>query len=315
MLKVGVLRGGMQKDFDKSMQAGSAFINALRKNFEEEIEPVDIILSQGGEWLRRGVSVDPRNLAHEVDVVFNSLKGELAHSGHLAEALRNFGIRTNGSDKTSSIIANNSVMFDDYIKSMGENPLTREKISIADYESFENKYLEMARFISAKYSPPWIIKPVHNFGRDEWRAKSFPQLVTMLEEFFQNYQEGIVEEWQSGDRIRVGVFENFRGEELYTLPIMLCEDESGELKRCPHVLDRSVSEEIKEKAKNIFKSLGIRGHAFFDMKLHPKRGVFFDRVDTELSLMEDGHLVKSMQSVGVGEKELLDYVIKNICRR
>lgn len=315
MLKVGVLRGGMEKEFEKSMEDGSTFINAIRKNFAEEIEPIDIVLSKGGEWLRRGVSIDPRSLAHEVDVLFNSLKGELAHSGFLADTLRDFGIKTNGADRTSSVIANNSVMFDDYIRSMGENPLTREKISISDYDSFENKYLEMARFISAKYSPPWIIKPVHSFGRDEWRAKSFPQLVSVLEEFFQNYQEGIVEEWNSGERLRVGVFENFRGEELYTLPIMLCEDESGNLKKCPHVLDRNLAEEIKEKTKNIFKSLGIRGHAFFDLKVHPKRGVFFDRVDTGLSFGEDEHLLKSMQSVGVGEKELLNYIIKDICRR
>lgn len=314
MLKVGVLRGGIEKGFEKSMKDGAFFIDALKRSLGEEVEVVDILLTKEGEWLRKGFAIDPRNLSHEVDVVFNSLKGELAHSGHLTDTLREFGIKINGSDKVSSAIANNVTIFDDYIKSMGEKSVNREKISLADYDS-ENKFLEMARFISLKYSPPWIIKPVNSFDREEWRAKSFPQLIEVLEEFFNIYNEGIIEEWQSGDRIRVGVFENFRGENLYTLPIMLCEDESGNLKRCPHVLDRETSEEIKEKVKNIFKSLGIKGHAFFDLKLHPKRGVFFDRVDTGLSLDEESHLVQAMSSVGVGEKELVSHIINNICRR
>ena len=93
--------------------------------------------------------------------------------------------------------------------------------------------------------PPWLVRLMEESGLQYFRVATFPELSTLLA----NSDNAHVEEVVEGDTYCVGIIKNYRGVDLYSLPVL--ENKYGRLLRTPH-LDEILKTRMTATAKKLF---------------------------------------------------------------
>src|ERR1035437_3455722 len=70
--RVGVLRGGAGEHYNSSLKKGGDIILYIFENLADKYKPVDILVDQDYIWHVNGVPVNPGDLVHKVDIVWNT---------------------------------------------------------------------------------------------------------------------------------------------------------------------------------------------------------------------------------------------------
>ena len=78
----------------------------------------------------------------------------------------------------------------------------------------------------------------------------------------------------------------------------------------PARIDAAKAEEIKEKAKTIYKTLGCRGFARVDMFLTPAGDVVFNEVNTIPGFTEHSRYPGMMKAAGYTFRQVLDRILE-----
>ena len=114
MLKrIGILRGGVGENYETSLKKGGAIISYLSENLKDKWKPVDILIDKEGIWHISGLPVQPAELFHKIDVIWN-----FAHPS-LSIILQNLNIPNIGIEGFNLILEYNQKILQENMKQIG----------------------------------------------------------------------------------------------------------------------------------------------------------------------------------------------------
>jgi D-alanine-D-alanine ligase-like ATP-grasp enzyme len=167
-----------------------------------------------------------------------------------------------------------------------------------DFDGPRERYsIKKAKEVHEKFSPPWIVKSLTsdlNIGIH--LAQTFPELVAAIEDIANHNKSILVEEFISGKDVSMHSIAGFRGEEIYNLATI-----------------GNFSSQEKEKldtvARDIYKHLNASNYLNSSFVVHPKRGIFLQKVEFFPDLKKDSHFYQSSLSVGANPEQIINHIL------
>ncbi len=312
--KVGVVRGGISPEYEVSLKTGAVAL----KNLSDKYATYDILLTKDGLWHINGVPTTPDKLRGKVDVVFNALHGAYGEDGKIQRTLEELFIPYTGSGPVASAIGMNKALAKKKFR-VGDEIKTPLYRVVTKKDDVNKAALEIWR----SFPQPSIVKPLSggsSIGVSV--ARTVSELVEAINKVLDLGDDAIVEEYINGREVFCGAISDFRGEKIYTLPmveIMGSEKmdfldygkKSGKENidiASPAQLGKKEKELIAEAVKNIYQNLSLKHYAGFDL-IVSKRGIYLLEVNTLPGLTESSFLPKALSAVGADLPQFLDHVI------
>lgn len=314
MKKIIVLRGGPSSEHEVSLKTGKSVINQLRNDYHV----TDIIIDHDGNWLLSGVAIEPHKAVRHIDCVFNAMHGEYGEDGTVQKILESLKIPYTGSSVLGSSVAMNKVITKDFYKKHGIKTPLHKVIDAKDNID------EVAMNLYKTFPMPAVLKPVASGSSVGVSiVRDYKSLRDTLISLFLRYPKVLVEEYIEGKEATVGILEEFRGQKLYALPTVEIRkpahkdffdyeakysDISQEL--CPGEFSPAEKQLMQEMAIKAHDSLGLRHYSRTDFRIHPRRGVYALETNSLPGLTDKSLMPKSLSSVGIEYKEMLDHIIR-----
>ncbi|HZS42826.1 MAG TPA: D-alanine--D-alanine ligase [Candidatus Paceibacterota bacterium] len=314
-IKVGVLRGGPSSEYDVSLQTGS---NVL-KSLPEKYQGVDIFVDKDGTWHIDGLSHDPTDTLKKVDVIFNAMHGEYGEDGKVQQILDIHNVPYTGSQTLPAALAMNKARAKYIYNQHGLKTPHFLILKISPDENLE----ELALTVFRSFPMPLIIKPVgagSSVGVS--LVKSFDDLYNGLAKAADKFSDLLIEEYISGKEATVGVIDNFRRKDSYSLPVIeirppqdksffdLEAKYSGKSEEiCPGNFSYDEKNELERQAILAHQSLGLRHYSRSDFIVHPRRGIYILETNTLPGLTSESLFPKALRTVGSDLPEFLEHVI------
>lgn len=314
-VRVLVLRGGPSEEYDVSLRTGESVLQALDTTL---YEPIDVVITRGGEWLHNGRVRDAHVVIHSSDVVFNALHGSYGEDGQVQRLLEREGVPFTGSRSYPSAIAMNKAITKDKLRECGVLFARHMVVGRSALHARE----AMAHSIVELFGPKCIVKPVNggsSIGTE--RANNEHELALVLSRILSIYEQVLVEEFIEGREATCGVIENFREEAIYALPTIEIvppahagffssgvkyTGESEEI--CPSRFSRSEKDHIEQAAKRVHETLELSQYSRSDFIVSP-HGVYFLEVNTLPGMTAESLFPKALQAVGVKYSDFIEHVL------
>lgn len=333
MLKVGVIRGGISGEHDVSLASGAQVIShLLGDKLSNKYKAVDIFIDRDGVWHMNGLPTDISKVSHRVDLVINALHGDYGEDGKIQQELELMGIPYTGSGPLSSAIGYNKLLTKQQFERLGiKTP--RHMLFPAyqdDFDGPKSKYAERkARDVWEKMPPPWIVKPLTGgSSMGVHVCKTFESLIKALEDGVDKNVSVLVEEFITGKEATVGVVNNFRGKDVYTLPpieirvpktSMFFDNEvkyNGKSQEiCPGNFTNEEKKELERLASLIHTGLDLDHYSRSDFIVHPKKGIYALEVNTLPGLTGESLMPKALRAVGSDLPEFIEHLINLAMKR
>lgn len=319
------MRGGPSNEYAVSLASGASVLGALN---HEELAPryrgVDILVDQTGRWHLKGREINPQDLKHHVDVIWNALHGYYGEDGQIQELLDSLHIPYTGSTRIASAIGINKKITKDIVKKSGitvaRDYLVRDPRELG--EEISSAYLNSeVRKIFEKLSPPWVVKPLSG-GSSIGVSIVITQgeLYEALRKLSEYPGDILIEEYVIGREATVGVLDEFRGKNLYSFPPIEIRVPEGRffdyqmkyegeaLEISPGNFSNFEKLELEEAAQRVHKLLGLRHYSRSDFVVTP-RGIYFIEVNTHPGLTNQSLLPKSLETVGAKFHHFIDHIL------
>jgi D-alanine-D-alanine ligase len=328
MIKVGVIRGGISGEYEVSLASGAQVLSHLRSDImKDKYSAVDIFIDRDGIWHINGIPTTINKVVHRVDVIINALHGDYGEDGKVQQELEQWNIPYTGSGPFASAIGYNKFLTKQEFLKLGIN--TPKHILFPAYQDDldgpKEKYPERkAREVWERLPPPWIVKPLTGGSSMGVHAcKTFQDLVDAFEEGMNEKVSVLVEEFIQGKEATVGIINNFRGKNVYSLPPIEIRipktstffdnnvkynGKSQEI--CPGNFTEEEKSELERLAALIHTGLDLSHYSRSDFIIHPKRGIFALEVNTLPGLTGESLMPKALNAVGSSLPEFIEHIIK-----
>ncbi|MDO8482192.1 MAG: ATP-grasp domain-containing protein [bacterium] len=312
---VGVLRGGTGSEYNLSLKTGGAILSALP---EERYDVRDILVDKNGVWHSRGVPMEaPRALA-QIDVVLNALHGGVGEDGTVQRLLDRTGVAYAGSRAHGSQLSLNKTRAREILQKMG---LRMPRAVSFNLENQLNTG-EMAQAVFSQFGPPYIVKPASEGASYGIRfALNLLELPEKIADVLDEFGATLVEEYILGDEVSVGVVENFRGQELYTMPpahVILPEgarflhsshhEDALVRHACPSNFTKSEKQAIEDLARSAHRALGLSHFSRSDIIL-TRRGPYLLEINALPGLYAGASMPVMLEAVGSSTREFIEHAI------
>jgi D-alanine-D-alanine ligase len=288
----------------------------------EIYEPVDVFIDRSGEWYVKGYPLAPEQVARRVDVIFNALHGTYGEDGEIQRLLDNLNVPYTGSHAIASALAMHKLRAKEAFKSFGLN--------IAPHTVFDTlkNTTEDLLEIFRTFPNPSVVKPMmsgSSLGVSV--ARTYPELVEAVENATQYSPKVLIEARISGKEATCGVIENFRVDELYSLPpveIIPPKEKfffdydskygTNTEERCPGRFSAKEIQDIKEVARRAHRAVGASQYSRTDC-IVTSRGVFVLEINTLPGLTQTSLIPKALEAVGIPMTHFIHHVISNAINR
>ena len=294
-IKVGIVRGGVGQHYASSLKKGGEIIFHIFENLSDKYRPVDILIDKNNVWHYCGVSVNPQDLIHKVDIVWNVALPEVSM------ILENFSIPHISNNTFSEILENSRELLEEHMKNIDVKMPRRIVLPLyqKDFDGPKDKYIiKKAREIFEKFGAPWIVKsftPDLNMGIH--LAKTYEELINGIENGVNHQKSVLIEEFITGKAGCVYSVPMFRREDIYVfLPQNLSVDEK---------------EKITSVIKNLHHHINAKHYLKSDFILHPRRGFFLTSIDLSPDLRDGSHFKQACESVGAKMHHVIEHILKN----
>lgn len=303
--RIGVLRGGESTEYFDSLETGKAVINALYAS--GKYIPVDILIDRDGIWHIHGKPIEPTDIVHKVDAVFNALHGRHGEDGKIARFLDTLGIPHTSSNPFASAVTFNKAQAKELAKRIGLKTAQYVTIDGGFYleEEVPDAAVFYARMIHQKIPPPWVVKPLYgNLSHELHYANSLPRLVDILSHLLPKGLDLIVEEYIEGEECSVCMLEGFRKEGHYLTPplkifrhgkLLYKDMKRDSLYRLTPL--KSNHQFPHDKIKEFIIQSGVGHYAKIDLIVNQK-GVYFLEVNDLPELRQESVFMKTLEHVG-----------------
>ncbi len=313
-IRVGVLRGGVSPEYEVSLKTGSTVL----KNLSDKYITYDILLTKDGVWHINGVPTSADKLRDKIDVIFNALHGAYGEDGKVQRMFEELSIPYTGSGPVASAIGMNKALAKKRFK-VGDEIKTPLYRVVSKKDDIEKVAVEIWR----SFPQPSIIKPVSggsSIGISV--ARTVSELTDGINKVLGSGDDAMVEEYINGREVFSGATSDFRGEKIYTLPMVEIigsekmdfldyDKKSGKENidiASPAQVGKKEKDLIAGAVKNIYQNLSLKHYAGFDF-IVSKRGIYLLEVNTLPGLTEESLLPKALSSVGTDLPQFLDHVI------
>jgi hypothetical protein len=313
--RIGILRGGAGKHYEKSVAKGGEVISYVFENLSDKYRPIDLFVDKNNILHISGIPANLEDLTNKVDILWN------ASHPNFSNVLKKLPIPNIRND-SSSIIEKSRAILNKHIKNYGIKmpehivfPASTRPSSLGgpvyqkDFDGPKEKYaVKKAKEVLEKFGAPWIVRsfnPDSNMGVRV--AKTFPELVDAIADGVAHKESILVEELIAGKNASVHSINNFRGENIYVLPPT--EDRNGII-----VSPGNFSADEKDKliflAKNLHEYLNMSHYSKFDFRLNPTRGVYLIKMEFLPDLKENSDFIQSCESVGAKSRDVLEHLLE-----
>ncbi len=312
-----MLRGGPSEEYDVSLRTGANVLDALDR---DRYEPLDVVITKSGDWLHQGRVRTPHEMLESIDVAFIALHGIYGEDGTVQRLLDTVGVPYTGSGAFPSAIALNKAMTKDKLASEGVHMPRHMLVGSSAKDNVEG----LADSIGELFGPKYILKPINGGSSiGTYIAENKQALYAALDKALSQYDQVLVEEYIAGKEATCGVINNFRGQELYALPVIEIvppPDASffdydvkynGTTKEiCPGRFARHEKEEIERLARLAHEVLELSQYSRSDF-IVADDGVYFLEVNTLPGLTTESLMPKALDAVGCSYKEFIQHLISD----
>ncbi len=312
--RILVLRGGPSSEFEVSLKTGKTVIENLKEDFFVK----DCVIDKQGVWHIEGVPIDPRNATLDIDLVFNAMHGEYGEDGTVQNILENLGVKFTGPNSFGARLSMNKVLAKKVYQDLGFK--TPHSTVIERTENLDNLAINIFR----SFPMPVVLKPIDKGSSvGVTIARDFQSLVDSMRSLFIDHEKLLLEEYIPGKEATLGVIENFRNKELYSLvPIEIRKPASKDFYDyeakysdastgyiCPGEFTEEEKKMIAEMAEKAHKALGLRHYSRSDFIVHPRRGIYILETNSLPGLTDHSLVPKGVNAVGSSLKEFLRHVV------
>ena len=298
--RVGILRGGNGKYYASSLRKGGEIILHISENLGDKYKPIDILIDKNHIWHCGGVPINPSDLANKIDIAWNTTHPSLS------SILDSLSVPTIGASSFSYTLENSKDMLREHIKNIGID-MPRSIILPVYQKDFdgprEKCAIKKAKEVFEKFSSPWIVK---SFTEDSSMgihlAKTFPELVSAIEDGVNHGKSILVEEFIAGKVASIHSVPKFRGENIYTFPLG---NTFGNF---------SVAEKNKltDLAKDLHSYVGAKHYLKSDFVLNSKGKVYLLQIRSIPSLKLDSHFSQVCESVGAKPQHVIEHILEQV---
>jgi D-alanine-D-alanine ligase len=320
-IRVAVLRGGLGDEHKVSLWTGASVLEHIDQNL---FDPVDVIITQNGEWLVQGKSYAPEHILMSVDMVFNALHGEYGEDGTVQRVLDRYGVPYTGSKAYASSIAMNKVLTKEHLKGSGIR--TPEHFHVT--RNSENDIDRVADCIVGMFGPEYVIKPVSSGSSVGTMMVKNPLLLKRaLSDSLKRFEEVMVEVRIPGREATCGVVERYRDQDLYALPpIEIVPPPHDEFfshaskydgmteEICPARFDHNTKQELERIAKLVHESLNLSQYSRSDF-IVGKDDIYFLEVNTLPGLTKESLFPKAIHAVGGTYTHFITHLLTDTLKR
>jgi len=298
MKKVGILRGGTGKHYTSSLRKGGEIIAHIFENLSEKYKVIDILIDKDYVWHINGVPINPGDLIHKVDVIWNT-----SHPS-LSNILDSLFIPNINTSFFSSALENSKDLLREHMKQIGiEMPRSIIlPVYQKDFDGPRERYtIKKAKEIFEKFSAPWIVKsftPDSNMGIH--LAKTFPELVDAIEDGVKREKSILVEEFIVGKVASVHSVPKFRGQDIYTFP----------LGKAFGNFSVDEKEKLINLAKNLHQHIGGKHYLKSDFVVNPRGKIYLLQIESTPDLKIDSHFSQVCESVGAKMHHVIEHMLE-----
>ena len=305
--RVGIIRGGSGKNYTSSLKKGGEIISHIFENLGDKYKVVDILIDKEGTWHHNGVPILPTDLAHKVDVVWNT-----AHPS-FSVILDNLSIPNVAHGSFSTALEDSREMLREHMKQINL-PMPRTIILPVyqkDFDGEMGKYIiRKAKEVHEKFSAPWIVK---SFTEDSnmgiHLAQTFPELVDAIEDGVKHEKSILVEEFVAGKVASIHSVPKFRGEDIYTFP---CLPVGTALGNAYGIFSAEEKEKLEALAKKIHIHLGAKHYLKSDFILTPRGKVYLLQIESAPDLKQGSHFLQVCESVGAKPHHVIEHILEQV---
>ncbi len=311
---VGVLRGGTSSEYPLSLKTGAAILQALP---EDKYETRDILVDKNGLWHLRGMPVTPARALAQLDVVLNAIHGGVGEDGSVQRMLDRAGVPYAGSRALPSNMSLNKARTYELLRKRGI-PVPRGRTFNLEQEISAE---DMAREIFQQFGPPYIVKPTNEGASNGVRyVATLIELPDAIADVLEAFGTAKVQEYLMGAEVSVGVIEDFRGEELYTLPPVHIIIPDGKFLRfehhdqglARHIVPSNFSDEEKQLfadiARTAHRALGLAHYSRADIML-TRSGAYLLEMNSVPGLYHGAAFPPALEAVGSSIREFVEHAI------
>lgn len=312
-IRVGVLRGGIDDEYEVSLKTGTSVLEHLPK---DKYQPVDVFIDREGGWHVGGISRGPDDIAVMVDVVFNALHGAYGEDGKVQQILEAHKIPYTGSSILSSAVGMKKELAKEMAKRAGIKVPYHQLITREEYTAANPADLFRSIML------PVVVKlPAGGSAIGASFAETPEELWRGIETALRYGDVVMLEQHIRGKEATVGVVDNFRGREFYSLlPIEIARDDydtvwsygdryNGKMHElCPGQFSREEKQELERLAILIHQAIGARHYSRSDFIVSP-RGIYFLEINTLPGLTKESLLPRALAACGTSMPQFLDHVI------
>jgi D-alanine-D-alanine ligase len=318
MQKIGVLRGGMNPEYEFSLETGAEVARAIQ---EAGLEAVDMLLDRDGVLHVKGVPIALEEVPVHVDFVWNALHGTHAEDGAIGELLDSVAVPHTGPSKVVSELTFNKLHTKEQAKTLlGEHGLkTPPAMLILPDE--ESSVAGLTRKVYTTFAPPWIVKPLSGSASQNTHiAHTMLELSQIIEECISHQTPFMVEQYIFGQEVAVGVIDEFRGQTPYVLPTVsinrpsrgILSEEArsrGGYASMTGKLNRDARHEIEALAAKLHTNLGLKSYSQSEFVVDARGQVWFIEIDSQPHLRKHDPFLLALDAVGASIKDFVHAVI------
>ncbi len=312
MIRVGVIRGGINNEYNMSLATGGHVLEQLRSEpLARKYEAVDLLLDKEGVLHYRGLPLSLEKLHNTVDIIFNSLHGSFGQDGKLQQILDHWQIPYTGSGIFPHAMGYNRRLARERFTSLDIKTPQYLLFPVyqQDFDGLKEEYaLNKARAVWNKMPAPWIVKPLSGNDMGIHVCKTFDDLVRAINDGVNNNTSIIVEEMVLGREAHVGVVNNFRNRNIYTLPPVEIRTDGNHVHPGKFTTDQK--QELENLAALIHQEFHLSHYSIVKFIVHPSRGVYAINVNTLPTLATGSVMHNSIDSVGSSMHEFIDHVLQ-----
>lgn len=307
-VRVGILRGGDGNNYETSLREGNKMLSYINSTLPNKCKALDIFVDKENIWHIQGVPILPMELIHKVDVIWDTTVPALSQvlEGHMSI----FKIPHFVSAMTSS-----KALLREHMKNVGVKVVNSVVIP-AYQEDFdgpkENYAIKKAKEVWQKFPSPWLVK---SFTSDPsvgiHIAKTFPELVSSIEDMIDHNKTILVEELIEGKRGGMHLVSGFRNEEFYCLPPY--EYKNGDVLASGH-FSHTEKENLYKLGNEIYNHLGINIYLHFSFVLNKNKGVYITDIHLVPDFEEGSSLHLSSSNLGIKLENIFDHILESSLR-
>ncbi len=297
--RVGIIRGGAGDHYASSLRRGGDIISHISENLSDKYKTCDILVDKDHIWHIHGLPVSPSDLMSKVDVVWNT-----SHPS-FSNILQSLSIPHISSNPFSHTLEKSRAMLAEHMKKAGVNMPRHMMFPLyqADFDGPRERYsIKKAKEVHGKFGGPWIVKSLtDNSDMPVHLAKTFPELVDAIEDGVNHQTSILVEQFISGKVASVHSLANFRGEKVYTFPVVgIFGDLSSEEK-----------EKLMTLAKDLHAHMGATQYLKLSFVLDKRGKVHLLHADSKIDPRKDSYLAQVCESVGAKMHHVVEHVLNN----